>query len=455
MNTKKIGRNNIDMTTGVVWKQLLLFALPLILGDFLQQFYSAVDSIIVGNFVGKTALAAVTSTETLINSIIGLFSGISLGATIITARYFGAKDDKKVGLSVHTTMTIALIMGVIMTVIGVCFSPALLKILKTPDDVFDEAVRYLTIYFCGMMGLVVYNMSGGLLRAIGDSVRPLLALGITSLVNIILDIVFVVFFKAGVAGAAYATIIAIYISAGYLLVILMKSDGPYRLQIKKLCYDKEIAHLVYSVGVPNGIQKSLVAFANLFVISHINLFGSGASAGWGVYRKVDSLVINVISNIGQSVSTFVSQNVGAKKPERIKYAARFGVVFCFITCLTLNLLLLVFRVPIIKLFNADPDVIYYGSVVFALSLPFQSANAITHTVGGIIRGYGDGKGPSYLTILCMVILRQIYLNIGWNYIPKFEFAVSCYPFAWILNCILIIIYYFYRKKKGLLTAALK
>ena len=448
MSKQRFFGKNVDMTEGVVWQKLLLFALPLILGDFLQQLYSTVDSIIVGNYVGKTALAAVTSTETLINSIIGLFSGVSLGGTIVIARYFGAKDEENVSRSVHTTMTIALLMGVLMMAVGISLSPALLRILKTPDDVFDEARQYLTIYFSGMIGLVAYNMSGGILRAVGDSVRPLIALVITSVVNIILDLVFVVTFKMGVAGAAYATIIAIYISAAYLLVILMRAAGPYRFSFKKLCYNKNLAHMIYSIGVPNGIQKSVVAFANLFVISHINLFGSGASAGWGVFRKIDTVVMNVISNIGQAASTFVSQNIGARRPERIKKGTRFSVVFCLAVCIIMDALLLIFREPIIKLFTDDADVLYYGSLAFATALFFQPANAVAHTVAGVIRGFGDGKGPSYITILCMVVLRQIYLNALWSRYPSFIFAVSCYPFAWLLNCLFVVLYYFYRKKKG-------
>lgn len=450
MEKKRTFGKNVDMTSGVVWQKLLLFALPLILGDFLQQLYSTVDSIIVGNCVGKTALAAVTSTETLINSIIGLFSGISLGGTIVIARYFGAKEDEKVSRSVHTTMSIALLMGLMMMAIGISLSPTLLRILKTPDDVFDEAGQYLTIYFSGMIGLVVYNMSGGILRAAGDSVRPLIALAITSVVNIILDLVFVVGFRMGVAGAAYATIIAIYVSAVYLLVILVKTKGSCHFSFRKLCYDRKIARMVYSIGVPNGIQKSVVAFANLFVISHINLFGSGASAGWGVFRKVDTVVMNIIGNIGQAASTFVSQNIGARRPERIKKGTGFSLIFCFVTCIIMNALLLIFCEPIIMLFTDDPDVLYYGSLAFTTALFFQPANAIAHTIAGVIRGYGDGRGPSYITILCMVVLRQIYLNALWGHFESFTFAVSCYPFAWLLNCLFVVLYYFYRKKKGYL-----
>lgn len=447
MNRRGIFGKNVDMTEGVVWQKLLLFALPLILGDFLQQLYSTVDSIIVGNFVGKTALAAVTGTETLITSIIGLFSGVSLGGTIVIARYCGAKDDKKISRSVHTTMTIAIIMGVIMTTVGITLSPFLLTVLKTPVDVFPEAKQYLTIYFSGVTGLVIYNMAGGILRATGDSVRPLIALAITSAVNIVLDLVFVPALKMGVSGAAFATIIAIYISAAYLIFVLIRSDGACHFSFRKLCYDRKIAHMVYSIGVPNGIQKSVVAFANLFVISHINLFGSGASAGWGIFRKVDTVVMNIIANLGQAASTFVSQNIGAGKPDRIKKGTRFSVCFALSACMIMIACLLIFREPIILLFTDDADVLYYGSLAFTTALFFQPANAVAHTVAGVIRGYGDGKGPSYITILCMVVLRQIYLNLGWDHFQSFVFAVSCYPFAWLLNCLLVVLYYFLKKKK--------
>jgi len=327
-----------------------------------------------------------------------------------------------------------------MTVVGLTLSPALLRLFRTPDDVFPEAKSYLQVYFCGMSGLVIYNMGSGILRAIGDSVRPLIALANTSAVNVILDLLFVVGFHMGVEGAAWATIIAIYISAAYLAVLLMRSPTAVRVELKKLGYDREIAHSVYAIGVPMGLQKSIVAFSNLLVISHINQFGSAAAAGWGVYRKVDTLVMNVINNIGQAMSTFTSQNLGAKKEQRIRTGAWFGTVFNFVICVILDVLLLIFREPIISLFNTDAQVLYYGGLVFLWSLPFQPANAITHAVSGTIRGRGDSKGPVMITLLCMVVLRQVYLNIGWNYFPTFVFAVSCYPFAWIMNMILVLLY---------------
>lgn len=436
----RLFRKNVDMTEGVVWKQMLLFALPLILGDFLQQLYSAVDSVIVGQAVGTTALAAVTSTETLINTIIGLFSGISAGATIVIARFFGARDDENISTATHTVFVIALAMGLLMTAVGVIFSPLLLRLLNTPDDVFEEAATYLRIYFCGMLGLVIYNMISGILRAIGDSVRPLIALAITSCINIVLDLLFVVVFKMGVAGAAWATILAICVSALYLLILLMRSKNSCRLEFRKLTYDRKIAKQVYGIGVPMGLQKSIVAFSNLLVIAHINQFGSAASAGWGVYRKVDTLVMNVINNIGQAMSTFVSQNLGAGKQDRIRAGSRFGILFNLFICIVLDGLLLIFREPIIRIFDGTPEVLYYGGLVFLWSLPFQPVNAITHALGGVIRGYGDSRGPVLLTLLCMVVLRQIYLNVGWAYLPRFEFAVSCYPFAWFMNMILLVIY---------------
>lgn len=436
------------MTEGVVWKQLLLFAIPLIAGDFLQQLYSTADSIIVGQFVGKTALAAVTSTETLITVIIGLFSGISAGATVVIARYFGAKNEEKIGKAVHTVALITIVMGILMTAVGVGLSPALLRLFKTPEDVFPEAEKYLRIYFCGMMGLVVYNMAGGVLRAVGDSVRPLIALVITSIVNILLDLLFVAVFHMGVAGAAWATIIAIFASAIYLLVILMRTKDSCRLSVRKLSYDREIGRMVFAIGLPMGFQKSIIALSNLMVIAHINLFGSGASAGWGIYRKVDTLVMNIISNLGQSLSTFISQNLGAKKTDRVKTGTRFAFGFTVGMAVLLDLLLYVFRVPIIHLFNRDEDVLYYGVLVFKSMLPFQFGTAVASTFAGKFRGYGDTKASTFMFITCMVVLRQIYLNVGWNFTKEFVFVTSCYPFAWITNMIFHFIYNrtLFRKK---------
>ncbi|MDO4488809.1 MAG: MATE family efflux transporter [Eubacteriales bacterium] len=447
MSKGAIGKN-VDMTTGVVWKQLIIFAIPLILGDMLQQLYSTVDSIIVGQYVGKTALAAVTSPETLINAIIGMSSGLSLGATIMAARYFGARDDKKVSDTVHTSMAIALGIGIIMTIIGLVFAPAMLRVLKTPDDVFPEADSYLSIYFTGMIGLVVYNMASGLLRAFGDSVRPLISLGITSVINVVLDIILVVFFNMGVVGTAIATIVAIYASAIYLVIRLMETKESYRLNLLKLRYNKSIANSIYAIGIPNGIQKSLVAFSNLFVIANINAFGSGASAAWGVFRRLDSFIIHMIANIGAAESTFVSQNVGARKEDRIKESMKFSIILCFTLAAVLDILLMIFRYAFIGIFSTDPEVMYYGSIIFMTSLWFQPFNGFCHGLAGVIRGYGDGKGPSYIVILCMVVLRQIYLNIGIHFTNSIAFVVSCYPFAWVLNAIILTFYYFYKKKNG-------
>jgi len=428
------------MTQGVVWKQLLLFAYPLIIGDFLQQFYSMVDSIVVGQAIGTTALAAVTSTETLINTIIGLFSGISGGATIVIARYFGAKDRQNIDDAIHTVAVIALVMGILMTVTGITLTPLLLNVLDTPDDVLPEATAYLRIYFSGMAGLVFYNMGSGILRAVGDSIRPLIALGITSVVNIGLDLLLVVVFGMGVEGAAYATVFAILCSAVYLLALLMKGVSGCRIDLRKLCYNKEIAHLIYSIGIPIGLQKSIVAFSNLFVIARINHFGSAAAAGWGVYKRVNTLILHVINNIGQALSTFVSQNLGAGKKDRIRQGSRFGIRFNFVICFILAFLLLLLREPIIRLFNTDPEVLYYGSQTFLISLPFQPPNAISQAINGKLRGFGDSRGPLIISLLCMVVLRQIYLNVGWQFTQSFGFVVSCYPFAWIMNLILLLIY---------------
>ena len=447
---KSVFGKNIDMTVGVVWKQLLLFALPLIAGDFLQQLYSTTDSIIVGQFVGKTALAAVTSTETLINCIIGMFSGISAGATVVIARFFGAKDDANISKAVHTVAAITIAMGILMTAVGVGLSPALLRLLKTPEDVYPEAKQYLRIYFSGMMGLVFYNMGSGILRAIGDSVRPLIALAITSVINIVLDLVFVGVFHMGVAGAAWATILAIYASAFYLVFLLCLTRDSHRLDFRKLSYDRKIAGTVFGIGVPMGLQKSIVAFSNLMVIAHINLFGSGASAGWGVFRKVDTLVMNIISNLGQALSTFISQNLGAKKEDRARAGFRFTFFFTFAVAAGLDLLLILLRVPIIRLFNSDADVLRYGSLIFLSMLPFQPFNALSAVLAGKFRGYGDSKASTIMHISCMVVLRQIYLNVGWTITQEFLFVCSCYPFAWMLNLLLHSLYnrFLFPKKIG-------
>lgn len=428
------------MTAGTIWRQLLLFAIPLILGDLFQQLYNTADSIIVGRFVSKQALAAVSSTSNVVNTVIGIFTGLSTGATVVIARYFGAKDSGQLEKSVHTTLALTVVMSLLLTTLGMLGTPFLLKTLGTPEDVLPVAKQYLLIYFAGLSGLIFYNMLSGILRAIGDSRHPTLALIVAATINIVMDLLLIVGFHMGVAGAAYATIGAQYMSAFYLLALLMRADQAYGIRLKQIAFDRPILKDIVNIGLPIGIQKSLVAFSNTLVLSHINFFGSGAMAAWGVFQKVEQIDLRITNSMSVAVTTFVSQNLGAKKEARIRDGFRTAIV------LTMGILALVaalgigFRRQIVALFNPEEDVLYYASILFCMMLPIRFLPGTIMLQAGVMRGYGDSRSPMLIMLIGYVAIRQIYLNIGWHYIQTIPFVMSSYIFSWIVTILWMSIY---------------
>ena len=303
------------MTEGVIWKQLLLFALPLLLGNLFQQFYNTVDSIVVGNYIGPNALAAVGASTPIVNLMVGLFTGLGTGAGVVIAQFFGAKDEKGVHDGVHTTIALCLVAGVVMGFIGVGLSPAILRLLDTPAEIMEGSVTYLQIYFMGVIALMIYNMGSGILRAIGDSRTPLYFLMVSSVVNIVLDLVFVINVQMGVAGVAWATLIAQVISAGLVLIRLITTKECYRLILKDIRFHKHALLETIRIGLPGGIQNAVVSFSNLIVQYNINSFGAAAVAGCSAYTKIDGFAVLPVMSFSMAVTTFTGQNVGARNYE--------------------------------------------------------------------------------------------------------------------------------------------
>ena len=316
MGTAEKKTTTRDMTEGSIVKQVLLFSLPLMLGNVFQMLYNTVDSVVVGNFVGTEALAAVGATTMIINMLVFFFNGFATGAGVVIGLYFGAKDLKYLHKAIETTMAATFVLSVIFTVVGILGVEPMLKFMSTPEDVFQEASVYLRIYNAGFSGLLIYNMGSGVLRAVGDTTRPLYFLILTSVLNIILDLLFVVVFHWGIAGVAYATILSQFISAGLTLLLLTRSADIYRLTWHDLRIDKGILGRIFSVGLPAGIQSVITAFSNVFVQSYINFFGSGCMAGWGCYNKLDQFVMLPMQSMAMASTTFVSQNIGAGKQKR-------------------------------------------------------------------------------------------------------------------------------------------
>ena len=434
-----------DMTQGTIWKHLLAFALPLMIGNLFQQLYNTVDSIVVGQFVSKQALAAVGSTTSIINMLVGFFSGVSVGAGVIISQRFGAKDPEGVHKAVHTTISLTLIIGLVGTVVGIVLAPIMLTLMKTPQDVFVEAKAYLQIYFGGISGLMLYNMGSGILRAVGDSRRPLYFLVFSSCVNIVLDLVFVLGFRMGVEGVAYATVIAQFSSAALIYFTLYRTHDVHRFQPKKLRIYPEMVRSIIRVGLPAGLQQALTSFSNVFVQGYINSFGTNCMAGWSCYHRIDQFILLPMQSISMASTTFVGQNIGHRDLERTEKGIRTAVTLSIIVTGCLIGLVVIFCAPLIKIFNDDPGVVEYGVMFIRLISPFYLIICFNQIYAGALRGAGDAKAPMVIMLFSFVLFRQLYLAIGTQFINTEWFVGLGYPAGWIMCSTLQLLYYYKSK----------
>ena len=434
-----------DMTQGTIWKHLLAFALPLMIGNLFQQLYNTVDSIVVGQFVSKQALAAVGSTTSIINMLVGFFSGVSVGAGVIISQRFGAKDPEGVHKAVHTTISLTLIIGLIGTVVGIVLAPIMLTLMKTPQDVFVEAKAYLQIYFGGISGLMLYNMGSGILRAVGDSRRPLYFLVFSSCVNIVLDLLFVLGFHMGVEGVAYATIIAQFSSAALIYFTLYRTHDMHRFQPKKLRIYPEMVRSIIRVGLPAGLQQALTSFSNVFVQGYINSFGTNCVAGWSCYHRIDQFILLPMQSISMASTTFVGQNIGHRDLERTEKGIRTAVMLSIVVTGILIGLVVIFCAPLIKIFNDDPGVVEYGVMFIRLISPFYLIICFNQIYAGALRGAGDAKAPMFIMLFSFVLFRQLYLAIGTQFINTEWFVGLGYPAGWAMCSTLQLLYYYKSK----------
>lgn len=434
-----------DMTSGSIVKQVILFSLPLMLGNIFQMLYNTVDSIVVGNFVGKEALAAVGSTSMITNMIVFFFNGFSVGAGVVIARDFGARDLKRLHRSVETTMAVTFIFCVIFTIIGILGVKPMLRFMDTPEDVFADATVYLVIYIAGISGLLIYNMGSGILRAVGDTTRPLLFLILTSVLNIILDLLFVVVFHAGIAGVAWATILSQFISAALILRLLTRTQDIYKMVWKDLAVDKDILGQIVQVGLPAGIQSVITAFSNVFVQSYINYFGSGVMAGWSCYNKLDQFIMLPMQSMAMAATTFVSQNIGAGNRKRADQGTATTVLMSVGITAVIALGLFLYAPAAIGLFSRDASVVDYGTMFIRTNVFFLLANCVNHVLASALRGRGDAKAPMVIMLLSFVAIRQVYLFVITRYFINTPKAVGFgYPVGWVTCCIIEVSYYFYR-----------
>lgn len=435
------------MTEGSILRHLILFSIPLLIGNVFQLLYNTVDSLVVGNFIGKEAFAAVNATTPIINTLVGLFTGFATGASVVISQYFGARDRKNLHDTVHTTILTTLIMSVVLTIAGIWAAPKLLVMMKTPDDVFAHAQEYLTIYFAGLGGLMIYNMGAGILRAVGDSRRPLYFLLLSSILNTVLDLLFVLKFNMGVAGVAYATIIAQFVSGGLILAILIRSHTDYRLIPRHLRITKPILKRIVVIGFPAAIQMGITAFSNIFVQSYINAFGSSCMAGWGAYLKVDQFVLLPMQSVAISATTFVGQNLGAQKLTRAHQGTRIALLLSLGVTVVLSIPMLVFARPLIGIFNSDEMALHYGVQTIYWLGSFLVVNCVNQVLAGVLRGRGDGTGPMIIMLGSFVVFRQIYLFIVSRITTEFAPIAFSYPAGWIVCSVMMVAYYRHVRTK--------
>ena len=423
----------INMSEGPIARQLVLFSLPLLGGDLLQLLYNTADMLIVGRFVGKEALAAVGSTGTTINVFIAFFSGVSLGATVLISRAYGAKDRDDLQKAVRTTVWLSLVSGILITLLAVMLTPAMLRLLKTTDDVLQDATDYLRIYFMGTLAQVFYNIFAGILRAVGDSRRPMYVLGLSTVLNIGFDLLLITQFGMGVRGAALATVAAQLICALILMRLLYTIPEFHPLSLRKPCFDVRSLRIIARVGLPFAIQKAGIAFSNTIVLSFINYFGSSAMAGWSIYGKIDQITILATQSISSAITTFDSQNLGAGKPERVHRGNMTGIWLNVAVWSVMMACVLPFRRGIISLFNTDARVIYYGAKICIPMMTLHIINTVSHAYFGMLRGQGHGTAPTVISLFSLVVVHQIYLQVGWNFTKSFDFVIMGFPLAWVFS----------------------
>lgn len=429
------------MTEGVLWKQIVRFTVPLLIGNIFQQLYNTVDSIVVGNFVGKEALAAVGSTSMIINMLIGFFSGLATGATVVVSHYFGARDDENLHRAVHTTIAMTLLLGVVFTGVGIALTPSMLRLMSTPDDVFGASQSYLTVYFSGVIGLMIYNMGAGVLRAVGDSRNPLYFLCVSSVVNIGLDILFVPVFKMGVEGVALATIIAQFVSAALVLVVLARAQNGCRLVVRDIRLHRDILGRIFKIGLPAAIQSAIVSFSNVFVQKYINAFGSSAMAGWTTHNKIDQFISLPVQSIGIAATTCVGQNLGAGKRERAERSTKVSLTIGVCVTLALTAIAMLAATPLLKIFNSEADVIEYGRLFIMVCSPFYVFSGINQILAGSLRGSGDSRTPTLIMIISFVPFRQLYLFVSSRLTDSIIPISLGYPVGWMMATLLLSIHY--------------
>ena len=445
---KQKTQNINQITEGIIWRQLLLFFFPIVFGTFFQQLYNTIDTVIVGQFVGKAALASVGGSATqLINLVVGFFTGLSSGASVVIAQFFGAKDERSVKESLHTAYAFSLLGSIVISALGIGLAPQLLRWMNTPEELLADSTLYLRIYFAGILFVFIFNVGSSILRAVGDSKNPLYYLIACCFINIFLDLLFVIVFHLGVAGVAYATFLSQAISALLVTHKLMTSHSILTLKIRDIRLHKNVLKSQLWIGLPAGFQSVMYSISNVIIQAALNRFGTDTVAAWSAYGKLDAIFWMVSGAIGISITTFVGQNYGARKYDRVHKSVRICLGIDSIISVILIVFLMLFRVPLFRLFTQDPSVIRIGSDMLALITPCYIFFVFIEVLAGALRGMGDVMIPTLITLLGVCVLRLIWIAVVLQISPTVNAIIYSYPVTWIATAVLFIIYYLYKKKR--------
>ena len=439
------GKRDVDMTQGNITRHIILFALPLLAGNIFQQLYNTFDTWVVGNYVSNEAYAAVGTVGPIVNMLIGIFMGLSSGAGVVISQYYGAQREEDVQKTIHTAITMTLILSVVFAMVGMLITPFMLKLMKMPENVIPEATTYLTIYFDGILGLMLYNIGSGILRAVGDSRRPFIFLAICAIVNIILDLAFVLIWDMGVTGVALATVISQCISAALVMITLMRSQSCVHLSLKKLGIHWPVLKKIFAVGIPAALQMCITSFSNVFVQSYINYFGDNCMSGWTTYAKVDQVLFLPMQSISLASTTFVGQNLGSNQPQRARKGVSISLAMGLAATAILTVPVMLFAEPIVAFFNAKPEVVEYGSLLLRWMSPFYLLCCFNQIYSGALRGAGNSRAPMIIMIASFVVFRQIYLYVMSGICNEIIPIAMSYPAGWLL-CSTVTAIYFHKVK---------
>lgn len=429
------------LLSGSIWKGIVAFAIPLFLGNLFQQLYNTVDSLIVGNFLGSDALAAVSSSGSLIFLMVGFFNGIAMGAGVVISKYFGAKDEAGLKKAIHTDVAFGIVAGCLLTVIGLVLAPQILVLMGTPESVLANSVVYFRMYFAGSLAFVMYNIVMGILQAVGDSKHPLYYLIFSSVVNIILDLLFVGVFRFGVGSAALATVISQAASALLCLVRLVRSREVYQVQIKEIRFHEGMLRQIINLGLPSGMQNSIISFANIIVQTNINKFGVMAVAGCGVYSKIEGFAFLPITCFAMSLTTFIGQNLGARQYDRAKKGAYFGITCSVILAEAVGVVVYFLMPYFAAAFNNEMDVVAIATKQAHTEALFYCFLAFSHCIAGIMRGAGKSAVPMFVMLASWCIIRITYITLMVHFIPQIQVIFWAYPLTWSISSVIFLIYF--------------